>query len=58
MLFLSEFGLLLMPFGYRWTEVEAPWKPLDDDGEEEEFWDEVSVCAVCLLDFFSDFSFI
>jgi hypothetical protein len=26
----------------RWLDAEAPWNPLDDDGEEEEFYDDVS----------------
>jgi hypothetical protein len=32
----------------RWEDAEVPWQPLDDEGEEEEYTDDVDVSS-CLL---------
>ena len=34
---------LFFSFIFRWTDVQAPWDPLDEDGEEEAFDGSVSV---------------
>ena len=37
----------------RWVDVQDPWDPLDDDGEEEPFDDSVSVILVYTAELYS-----
>ena len=36
----------MFDFLYSWGDIQVPWDPLDEDGNEEEFEDTVSLSLI------------